>query len=69
MDALGEPEVTQTVHTPLLRQLLYCVDGIVKTAGPLCSQHSEAIFTILLRLQASSGDQLSLVEEVSASVC
>ena len=65
MDALGEPEVTQTVHVPLLKQLLCCVDAIVKTAGPLCSQHSEAIFIILLRLQASSGDQQGLVEEVS----
>ena len=69
MEALGEPEVTQTVHAPLLKQLLHCVDGIVKTAGPLCSQHSEAIFIILLRLQAASGDQQSRVEEVSVSVC
>ena len=69
MDALGESEVTQTVHVPLLKQLLCCVDAIVKTAGPLCSQHSEAIFIILLRLQASSGDQQGLVEEVSHVCC
>ena len=69
MDTLGEPEVTQTVHIPLLKQLLCCVDAVVKTAGPLCSQHSEGIFTVLLRLQASSGGQQSLIEEVCKQVC
>lgn len=69
MDALGEPEVTQTTHIPLMKQLLCCMDAIVKTAGPLCGQHSEGIFTILLRLQASSGDHQGIIEEVRKSLC
>ncbi|XP_065919012.1 dynein axonemal assembly factor 5-like isoform X2 [Dysidea avara] len=60
---LGEPEVTQTSHIPLLQQLLNCTEAVIHTAGPLCRQHSEAIFTILLRLQASSGDQQVLIEK------
>ena len=61
---LGEPEVTQTSHIPLLNELLSCTEAIVQTAGPLCHQHSEAIFTILLRLQASSAGQQVLIEKV-----
>jgi len=62
---LGEPEVTQTSHIPLLKELLRCTEAVVQTAGPLCHQHSEAIFTILLRLQASSGDQQVFIEKVT----
>ena len=53
VECLAEPEVSQTEHTPLLRQLLSCVSAVIGVAGEDCVSVSYIIFTILLRVAAS----------------
>ena len=52
-ECLAEPEVSQSEHLPLLRQLLHCVMAAIKVSGETLPQHSFRTFTVLLRIAAS----------------
>ena len=53
MECVCEPEVSQSDHVPLLRELLNGVMVIVQAAGNLCKELSLNLFTVILRVRAS----------------
>lgn len=61
-ECLAEPEVGQSEHLPLLRQLLGCVSAVTMAAGESLPQHSLLLFTVLLRIAASRHAGLSRPE-------
>ena len=64
---LAEPELSQTEHLPLLQQLLLAVTTATVASGDSCSEHSLKLFTVLLRLSASSHVE-QLREEVMETI-
>ncbi|KAL5484058.1 hypothetical protein EMCRGX_G020494 [Ephydatia muelleri] len=52
-ECLAEPEVAQSQHVPLLRELLGCVKACIMAAGPSCSEHSLRLFSVLLMVSSS----------------
>ena len=52
-ECLAEPEVAQSQHVPLLRELLGCVRACVMAAGASCSEHSLRLFSVLLMVSSS----------------
>ena len=67
MSCLCEPEVAQTEHVPLLRELLTGVAMVIETAAQLSGQLSFSLFIVTLRVEASRHAP-ALKNEVSASV-
>ena len=67
IECLGEPEVSQTEHLPLLKGLISCVTAVIQTSNDVCSEHSLLLFTITQRI---SGSKLSdgLQQEASHSI-
>jgi len=53
MVCLAEPEVSQSEHLPLLRQLLRCVTAATRVSMETNPQLSLRAFTVLLRVAAS----------------
>ncbi|XP_064394922.1 dynein axonemal assembly factor 5-like [Halichondria panicea] len=54
VDCLSEPEVGQTEHTPLLRELLLAVGVVTEAAIVLTRDLSFKLFTVTLRAEASN---------------
>ncbi len=63
-ECLSEPEVSESEHVPLLRQLLQCVLATTRAAGESCPQHSLRLFSVLLRVAASRH-----LEQLKTEVC
>ena len=54
VDCLSEPEVGQTEHTSLLRELLLAVGVVTEAATVLNQELSFKLFTVTLRAEASN---------------
>lgn len=63
-ECLAEPEVAQSQHVPLLRELLGCVRACVMAAGASCSEHSLRLFSVLLMVSSSK-----LIGQLQTEVC
>ena len=67
VSCLCEPEVAQTEHVPLLRELLTGVAMVTEIGAQLSSQLSFSLFIVTLRVEASRHAP-TLKSEVSNSV-
>lgn len=52
-ECLAEPEVAQSQHVPLLKELLGCINTCMVAAGSSCSEHSLRLFSVLLMVSSS----------------
>lgn len=68
---LNEPEVGQSEHLPLLKQLLKCVSSVIHSITPSSSSSSSLslhLFTVLLRILASRQSDVIRNEVVSEMI-
>ena len=72
---LNEPEVGQSEHLPLLKQLLKCVSSVIHSITPSSSSSSSSysslslhLFTVVLRILASRQSDVIRNEVVSEMI-
>ena len=63
-ECLAEPEVSQSEHLPLLKQLISCMAAVIEASNDVSSELSLVLFTILQHVKGSNHIE-SLQDEAS----